>query len=186
MNWGIKVKKYLEDGNKCKYYGDKACPCVSNKDIRKQYDKRGGFWAIGIPLPECDNCANYAEIDPNITIPISFAHQTLVEMEISLSQHKKVEAERKATKAKEKEKKNTPIHVELLNASGGTAGERLSKAIIGGAFFGSIGTLIGFLGSDESNVKLVFKVDYADGSTKVVVEKANSKAAKNLFSIMNK
>ena len=109
MNWGIKVKKYLEDGNKCKYYGDKACPCVNNKDIRKQYDKRGGYWAIGIPLPECDNCANYAEIDPNITIPISFAHQTLVEMEISLSQHKKVEAERKATKAKEKEKKNTPI-----------------------------------------------------------------------------
>ena len=43
MNWGIKVKKYLEDGNKCKYYGDKACPCVSNKDIRKQYDKRGDF-----------------------------------------------------------------------------------------------------------------------------------------------
>ena len=53
-------------------------------------------------------------------------------------------------------------------------------------FFGSIGALIGFLGSDESSVKLVFKVDYADGSTKVVVEKANSKAAENLFSIMNK
>lgn len=186
MIWGIKVEKYLEDGNRCKYYGDKACPCVSNKDIRKQYDKRGGYWAIGIPLPQCDSCANYAEIDPNITIPISFAHKTLVEITISLSQHKKEEAERKAAKAKEKEKKNTPIHVELLNASGGTAGERLSKAIIGGFFFGSIGALIGFLGSDKSNVKLVFKVDYADGSTKVVVEKANSKAAKNLFSIMNK
>ena len=50
MIWGIKVEKYLEDGNKCKYYGDKACPCVSNKDIRKQYDKRCGYWAIGIPL----------------------------------------------------------------------------------------------------------------------------------------
>ena len=61
-----------------------------------------------------------------------------------------------------------------------------NNTIIGGAFFGSIGALIGFLGSDESNVKLVFKVDYADGSTKVVVEKANSKAAENLFSIMNK
>ena len=186
MNWGIKVKKYLEDGNKCKYYGDKACPCVSNKDIRKRYDKRGGYWSIGIPLPECDNCTSYTEIDPNKTIPISFAHKTLIETEISLSQHKKVEAERKATKEEKKAEKNTPIHVELLNASGGTAGERLSKAIIGGAFFGSIGALVGFLGSDESNVKLVFKVDYADGSTKVVVEKANSKAAKNLFSIMNK
>ena len=166
--------------------GTKRVPVSIIKISASSTTRGGGYWAIGIPLPECDNCANYAEIDPNITIPISFAHQTLVEMEISLSQHKKVEAERKATKAKEKEKKNTPIHVEQLNASGGTAGERLSKAIIGGAFFGSIGALIGFLGSDESNVKLVFKVDYADGSTKVVVEKANSKAAENLFSIMNK
>ncbi len=186
MIWGIKTKKYLEDGNRCKYYGDKACPCISNKDIYKKYDKKNGYWAIGSPLPECDNCTSYVEIDPNVTIPISFASKTLVEREISLSQDKKTEAERKAAKAKEKVKKNTPVHVELLNASGGTAGERLSKAIIGGAFFGSIGALIGFLGSDESNVKLVFKVDYADGSTKVVVEKANSKAAKNLFSIMNK
>lgn len=185
MIWGIKAGKYLEAGNRCKYYGDRTCPCVSNKEIRKKYDKKDGCWALGIPLPECDGCTSYEEIDPNVCIPLSSAGKTVIEREISLLQYKQTVANKKAEKTKEKEEKNAPVHVELLNASGGTAGERLSKAIIGGALFGSIGAIIGFLGSDEANVKLIFKVDYADGSTKVVVEKANSKEATKLFDIMN-
>ena len=184
MKWGIKTKKYLENGHKCKYYGDKVCPCVKDNNSRKKYDTKNGYWAIGDPLPDCSGCSMYVEVDTSIAIPISFENKTLIEREISLAQYRKARLEKKEAKDKEKTKKNTPIHVELLNASGGTAGERLSKAIIGGVLFGSIGAIIGFLGRNESNVKLIFKVSYADGSTKVVVKKANSKKAEELFSLM--
>lgn len=184
MIWGIKLKKYLEDGNRCKFYGDKTCPCVSNKELRTKYDKKNGYWAAGSPLPECADCACYVEIDPDAAIPISLSGKTVIEKELYLSQYQRAEEERKAAKAKEKIKENTPVSVELLNASGGTAGERLSKAIIGGVLFGSVGAIAGALGKDEANVKLTFKVSYADGSTRVIVEKANSKEAKKLLGLL--
>ncbi|MDD7092349.1 MAG: hypothetical protein SOX04_00145 [Eubacteriales bacterium] len=185
MNWGINTKKYLNDGNRCKYYGDNACPCVSNKAIRKQYDKKNGYWANGAPLPECENCNNYDEIDPDVIIPISCKGKTSIEREICLLQYRKAELARKVTKTDNKDNMNTPVQVELLNATGGTAGERLSKAIIGGALFGRFGAIIGMLGSDKSNVKLIFKVYYADGRTETVVKKANSRKAKRLLELTN-
>ena len=185
MIWGINIKKYLAGGNRCKFYGDKSCPCMTNKEIRKQYDKKNGYWATGSVLPECDKCDRYVEVDPNTPIPVSFKSKTPIELEICLSQHRETEEKRKSVKSAEKEKTRTPVHVELLNAIGGTAGERLSKAIIGGALFGEIGAIAGMLGNDKSNVKLIFKVEYADGHTDTVVEKATSKEAKRLLGLLH-
>ena len=100
------------------------------------------------------------------------------------AQHKEELAAQKAAKAEMKIKRNTPVQAELLNATGGTAAERVSKMIVGGALFGDIGALLGAIGSDESNVKLIFKVNYADGSTRIVVEKANSIAANKLLGLL--
>ncbi len=188
MIWGINTKKYLADGNRCKFYGDKQCPCIIDKEIRKRYDKKNGCWATGNALPECDGCEQYVEIDPKTPIAMTFdnLNKTLIEREIALAQYREGQEKRKEVNKTEKAKKTTPIRVELINATGGTAGERLSKTIIGGALFGGIGAIAGMLGSDASNVKLIFKVGYADGHTETVVEKANSKDAKRLLRMIHK
>ena len=99
------------------------------------------------------------------------------------AQHKEELAAQKAAKAEMKIKRNTPVQAELLNATGGTAAERVSKMILGGALLGDIGALIGAIGSDESNVKVIFRVKFADGSTRIVVESANSVMASKLFDL---
>lgn len=183
MIWGIKIREYITGNNICKYYGSKKCPCVCNKKIRKQYDKKNGYWATGNPLPECENCSEFTKIDPDKKIPMS-TNSTLVEWVIMRTQHEKELKEQKSAKAAMKVKRNTPVQAELLNATGGTAAERVSKMIIGGALFGDIGTLVGAIGSNESNVKLIFKVNYADGSTRIVVERANSIMASKLLNLI--
>lgn len=60
-----------------------------------------------------------------------------------------------------------------------------SKMIIGGVLFGEAGVILGLLGSDKSNVKLIFNVEYADGHSEIVVEKANSRKAKELLKLAN-
>ena len=98
-------------------------------------------------------------------------------------QHKEELAAQKVAKAEMKIKRNTPVKAELLSVTGGTAVERASKMFIGGRLFGDIGTFIGAIGSDESNVKLIFRVGFADGSTRIVVERANSVMASKLFDL---
>lgn len=184
MIWGIKVQEYITGDNICKYYGSKECPCVCDKSTRKQYDKRNGYWATGSPLPECENCAKFSKIDLNQDIPRSEIFSlTLVERSIMLSQEKKELETQKAGKAEMEKKHNTPVQAELLSVTGGTAAERASKMFIGGRLFGDIGTFIGAIGSDESNVKLIFRVGFADGSTRIVVERANSVMASKLFDL---
>lgn len=184
MKWGINLKNYVQEDTICKYFGDKKCPCVCDKEIRKKYDVRNGPWAIGKALPECESCSQFEQIDPTDPINPSF-HHTLVEGHISLEQYRENLKQEKEMKAERKAEKNTPIRVELLNVSGGTASERLSKMIIGGFFVGTVGALFGALGSNASNTKLTFKVDYYDGKSKIIVEKATSKKAKELLDMMS-
>ena len=76
MIWGINIKKYLAGGNRCKFYGDKSCPCMTNKEIRKQYDKKNGYWATGSVLPECDKCDRYQK-RPQVCINTAkYCHNT--------------------------------------------------------------------------------------------------------------
>lgn len=183
MLWGINLKNYICRDAICKHYGNKTCPCVADKKIRKSYDKRNGYWATGESLPECENCACFETPLDDYQIETPSFKWTLVEKQLWRTNYKMKTEPKREFERQKKLAKATPVKVQLLNVSGGNVSERAAKMIIGGYILGDIGAFIGLLGHNKSNVTLIFNVTYADNHSEIVVEKANSAKAMKLLNM---
>jgi len=177
--YGIGIDRYIEKNKRlCRYWSNKQCPCVADEEKRKLYDRRYGPWVMGVPLFECENCTMF--IPPRDVTAEYPKHMTNAERALWPKCPKRSYAVKKEAKIADK-----LVKVTLLSANGGTMADRAARIKIGEEAGGAFDALLGCLASDADNVTLIFKLDYADGRSEVVAERATSKRAKTLLRMTN-